>query len=86
MREREREREFANSANRPTSDFAVRISFRFLANGWLHGVYPVQEGWKHFWYRAESLSFRAAVTTTNHREKSPQSHLCVCVCVCVCVW
>lgn len=30
--------EFATSTNRPTSDFAKRISFRFLASGWLHGT------------------------------------------------
>lgn len=73
---RERQR-FANSANRPTSDLVVRISFRFLAGGWLHrtNVYPVQEGWKYF-----------SATTTNHKGKSPQSCLWVCACACVCVW
>lgn len=51
-----RETEFAKSANRPTSDFAVRISFRFLTSGRFHGtnVYPVQEGWKRFQCRAET--------------------------------
>lgn len=60
-REREKEGEFANSTNRPTSDFAARISFRFLANGWLHGmnVYPIQEGWKRFWCRAQTPGFQS---------------------------
>lgn len=80
--EKERERDFANSTNWPTSNFAARISFSFMASGWVHGqnVHPIQEkGGNVLVQSSDSGSRCQGYHNQSHRKVFPKSFVWGCV-------